>query len=31
MAIIMISRGTFSGGKAVAEGLAERLEYPLKL
>jgi cytidylate kinase len=28
MAIIMISRGTFSGGKAVAEGLAERLGYP---
>jgi cytidylate kinase len=28
MAIIMISRGTFSGGKAVAEGLAGRLNYP---
>lgn len=28
MAIIMISRGTFSGGKAVAEGLAARLHYP---
>jgi len=28
MAIIMISRGTFSGGKAVAEGLAEQLHYP---
>ena len=27
MAIIMISRGTFSGGKAVAEGLAARLNY----
>jgi len=27
MAIIMISRGTFSGGKAVAETLAERLGY----
>lgn len=27
MAIIMISRGTFSGGKAVAEALAERLNY----
>ena len=29
MAIIMISRGTFSGGKAVAEGLAARLGYPI--
>jgi len=28
MAIIMISRGTFSGGKAVAEALAARLTYP---
>ncbi len=28
MSIIMISRGTFSGGKAVAEGLAEQLNYP---
>ncbi|MBM3302435.1 MAG: cytidylate kinase family protein, partial [Deltaproteobacteria bacterium] len=28
MAIITISRGTFSGGKAVAERLAERLGYP---
>lgn len=28
MAIIMISRGTFSGGKAVAEGLAKQLGYP---
>lgn len=28
MPIIMISRGTFSGGKAVAEGLAEQLNYP---
>lgn len=28
MAIIMISRGTFSGGKAVAEGLAAQLDYP---
>jgi cytidylate kinase len=27
MAIIMISRGTFSGGKAVAEALASRLKY----
>jgi len=27
MAIIMISRGTFSGGKAVAEALAARLGY----
>lgn len=28
MAIITISRGTFSGGKAVAEKLAEKLDYP---
>lgn len=28
MAIIMISRGTFGGGKAVAELVAERLGYP---
>jgi cytidylate kinase len=28
MGIITISRGTFSGGKAVAEGLAARLNYP---
>ncbi len=28
MAIITISRGTFSGGKAVAEILAQRLGYP---
>jgi cytidylate kinase len=28
MAIIMISRGTFSGGKALAECLADRLDYP---
>ena len=28
MAIITISRGTFSGGKAVAELLAQRLRYP---
>ncbi len=28
MAIIMISRGTFSGGKALAECLADRLGYP---
>jgi cytidylate kinase len=28
MAIITISRGTFSGGKAVAERLGERLRYP---
>ena len=28
MAIVTISRGTFSGGKALAERLAERLEYP---
>lgn len=28
MAIIMISRGTFSGGKALAERLADRLGYP---
>jgi cytidylate kinase len=28
MAIITISRGTFSGGKAVAERLGERLAYP---
>lgn len=28
MAIITISRGTFSGGKALAEGLAQRLSYP---
>jgi cytidylate kinase len=27
MAIIMISRGTYSGGKAVAEALASRLNY----
>jgi cytidylate kinase len=27
MAIIMISRGTFSGGKAVAEAVAQRLNY----
>ncbi len=29
MATITISRGSFSGGKAVAEGLAERLGYAL--
>jgi cytidylate kinase len=28
MAIISISRGTFSGGKALAESLAKRLGYP---
>ena len=28
MAIIMISRGTYSGGKAVAEALAKQLDYP---
>lgn len=28
MAIITISRGTFSGGNALAECLAERLDYP---
>jgi cytidylate kinase len=28
MAIITISRGTFSGGKALAEQLAQRLGYP---
>lgn len=28
MAIIMISRGTFSGGKALAEYVADRLGYP---
>ncbi len=28
MAIITISRGTFSGGTALAERLAERLQYP---
>lgn len=28
MAIITISRGSFSGGKAVAEGLSEKLGYP---
>ncbi|MBN1847563.1 MAG: cytidylate kinase family protein [Deltaproteobacteria bacterium] len=28
MAIITISRGTFSGGKALAERIAERLGYP---
>ena len=28
MAIIMISRGTFSGGKAIAESVADRLGYP---
>lgn len=28
MAIIMISRGTFSGGKTLAERVAERLGYP---
>lgn len=28
MAIVTISRGTFSGGKALAECLAERLGYP---
>lgn len=28
MAIITISRGTMSGGRAVAECLAERLDYP---
>ena len=28
MAIITISRGTFSGGKALAEKLAARLGYP---
>lgn len=29
MAIITISRGTLSGGQALAESLAERLQYPL--
>ena len=29
MAIITISRGSFAGGRAVAERLAERLGYPL--
>ncbi len=28
MAIVTISRGTFSGGNALAERLAERLGYP---
>lgn len=28
MAIITISRGTFSGGKAVAENLAQQLNHP---
>jgi cytidylate kinase len=28
MAIIMISRGTFTGGQAVAEALAKRLNHP---
>ena len=28
MAIVMISRGAFSGGKIVAEALASRLKYP---
>lgn len=28
MAIITISRGTYSGGKAVAEGLSRKLGYP---
>jgi cytidylate kinase len=28
MAVISISRGTFSGGKAIAEKLAEHLQYP---
>ena len=28
MAIVMISRGTLSGGKAIAESLAKRLGYP---
>ncbi|MGE5842802.1 MAG: cytidylate kinase family protein, partial [Deltaproteobacteria bacterium] len=28
MAIISISRGTFSGGKAIAERVAGRLGYP---
>ena len=28
MAIITISRGTFSDGRAVAEGVAERLNTP---
>ena len=28
MAIITVSRGTFSGGKILAERLAERLGYP---
>lgn len=28
MAIITISRGTFSGGRAVAEAVATRLDYP---
>ncbi len=28
MAIITISRGTFDGGKAVAEALAKHMEYP---
>jgi hypothetical protein len=28
MAIIMISRGTFSGGRGVAEELAARLGFP---
>ena len=28
MAIITISRGTFSGGKAVAEALGKKLDYP---
>ena len=28
MAIIMISRGTFSGGKTVAEKLSQKLDYP---
>ena len=29
MAIITISRGSFAGGRAVAQGLAERLGYPI--
>ena len=28
MAIITISRGSYSGGKAVAERLSEKLGYP---
>lgn len=30
MTIITISRGTFSGGKALAEGIAERCAYPCR-